>query len=83
MFTGIIQGVGTVRAIEPRGGDVTILIDTGRVPLSRRGTWGQYCRQRCLPDRHAGSSRTAFAADVSRETLSLTTLGSCGRPAVA
>ncbi len=33
MFTGIVQGVGTVRAIEPRGGDVTIVIDTGELSL--------------------------------------------------
>ena len=29
MFTGIVQGVGTVRAVEPRGGDVTLVFDTG------------------------------------------------------
>ena len=34
MFTGIIQGVGTVRSIEPRGGDVTMTFDTGAVSLA-------------------------------------------------
>ena len=34
MFTGIVQGVGTVRAIEPRGGDVTLVFDTAGVSLA-------------------------------------------------
>ena len=30
MFTGIIEAVGSVRAIEPRGGDVRLSIATGK-----------------------------------------------------
>ena len=74
MFTGIVQGVGTVRAIEPRGGDVTIVIDTGSVPLAGVDLGGSIavsgvCLTATRLEPHG------FAADVSRETLSLTTLG--------
>ncbi len=51
MFTGIIQAVGTVAAMEPRGGDLRLRIHTGKLDLG--GYW----------------------ADVSRETLRLTSLG--------
>jgi riboflavin synthase len=74
MFTGIVQGVGTVRAIEPRGGDVRIVIDTGAVSLADIELGGSIAVSGvCLTaTQHAASS---FAADVSRETLALTTLG--------
>ena len=41
MFTGIVQGVGTVRAIEPRGGDVTLVFDTAGVSLADIEPGGQ------------------------------------------
>jgi riboflavin synthase len=74
MFTGIVQGVGTVRAIEPRGGDVTLVIDTGDVRLDGVAIGDSIavngvCLTATLLEPHA------FHADVSRETLSLTTLG--------
>jgi riboflavin synthase len=74
MFTGIVQGVGIVRAIEPRGGDVTIVIDTGAVSLADIELGGSIAVSGvCLTaTQHTASS---FAADVSRETLALTTLG--------
>jgi riboflavin synthase len=74
MFTGIVQGVGTVRAIEPRGGDVKIVIDTGAVSLADIELGGSIAVSGvCLTaTQHTASS---FAADVSRETLALTTLG--------
>ena len=34
MFTGIVQGVGRVRSVEPHGGDVTLWFDTGEVSLA-------------------------------------------------
>jgi riboflavin synthase len=74
MFTGIVQGVGTVRAIEPRGGDVTIVLDTGSVVLDGIELGGSVAVSGvCLTA--TCFDRTSFAADVSRETLSLTTLG--------
>jgi len=74
MFTGIIQGVGTVRSVEPRGGDVTIEFDTGNVPLDGIETGGSIAVNGvCLTATRHGPRM--FAADVSRETLSSTTLG--------
>jgi riboflavin synthase len=74
MFTGIVQGVGTVRAIEPRGGDVTLVIDTGQVPLAGVELGGSIAVSGvCLTATRLDG--TQFQADVSRETLSLTTLG--------
>jgi riboflavin synthase len=74
MFTGIVQGVGTVRAIEPRGGDVTLVIDTGDVSLEGVELGGSIAVSGvCLTATRF--DRASFTADVSRETLSLTTLG--------
>ena len=73
MFTGIVQGVGTVRAIEPRGGDVTVVFDTGDVTLDDVEPGGSIAVNGvCLTA--TAFNRTSFTADVSRETLSLTTL---------
>jgi riboflavin synthase len=33
MFTGIIQAVGTVADMQPRGGDMRLRIDTGKLSL--------------------------------------------------
>jgi riboflavin synthase len=75
MFTGIVQGVGTVRAIEPRGGDVTLVFDTAGVSLADLELGGSVAVSGvCLTATRFDAS--SFAADVSRETLSLTTLGS-------
>jgi riboflavin synthase len=74
MFTGIVQGVGRIRSVEPRGGDVTLWIETGPVSLAGVEVGGSIavsgaCLTAVQLEPHA------FAADVSRETLSLTTLG--------
>jgi len=75
MFTGIVQGVGTVRAIEPRGGDVTLVFDTAGVSLADIELGGSIAVGGvCLTATRFDAA--SFAADVSRETLSLTTLGS-------
>jgi riboflavin synthase len=76
MFTGIVQGMGAVRAIEPRGGDATLVFDTGDVSLAGIGLGGSIavngvCLTATQFDDHS------FRADVSRETLTLTTLGEC------
>lgn len=74
MFTGIVQGVGRVRAVEPRGGDVTLWIETGDVPLAGVEVGGSIAvNGACLTA--VQLEPEAFAADVSRETLSLTTAG--------
>jgi riboflavin synthase len=74
MFTGIIQAVGSCRSLEPRGGDVRITLSTGKldmhgvVPGDSIAVNG-VCLTAVVID------GPAFAADVSRETLALTTLG--------
>ena len=74
MFTGIVQGVGTVRAIEPRGGDVTLVFDTAGVSFADIEPGGSVAVSGvCLTATRFDAA--SFAADVSRETLSLTTLG--------
>jgi len=76
MFTGIVQGVGTVRAIDQRGGDVTLLFDTGKVSLTGIAIGDSIAVSgACLTATRIDGS--TFAADVSRETLDLTTLGDC------
>ena len=74
MFTGIVQGVGQVRSVEPRGGDVTLWFDTGEVSLAGIEIGGSIAvNGACLTA--VQLEPHAFAADVSRETLSLTTAG--------
>jgi riboflavin synthase len=73
MFTGIVQGVGTVRSIEPRGGDVTVTFDTGPVSLVDVEIGGSIAvNGACLTA--VRLEPNAFVADVSRETLAMTTM---------
>jgi len=74
MFTGIVQGVGRVRSVEPRGGDVRMWIDTGGVPLGDVAIGGSIAVSGCCLTA-IELEPAAFAADLSRETLSLTTAG--------
>jgi riboflavin synthase len=74
LFTGIVQEVGEVRSLEPRGGDVRLTIVCQRLDLSRVAVGDSICVQGCcltVTER----PEQGFAADVSRETLSVTTLG--------
>jgi riboflavin synthase len=74
MFTGIVQGVGRVRSVEPRGGDVRMWIEGGNVPLADVAIGGSIAvNGACLTAIELEPA--AFAADLSRETLSLTTAG--------
>ncbi len=74
MFTGIIQAVGTIATLESRGGDVRLRLRTGKLDLSdvRLGD-SIAVNGVCLTA--VDLPGDGFAADVSRETLSLTTLG--------
>lgn len=74
MFTGIVQDVGRVVSREARGGDVRLLIAFDRLDASGIGIGDSICVQGCCLTAVELQDRT-FAADVSRETLSLTTLG--------
>lgn len=74
MFTGIVQDVGRVVSRETRGGDVRLLIALERLDPSGIHIGDSICVQGCCLTAVELRDRS-FAADVSRETLSLTTLG--------
>jgi riboflavin synthase len=74
MFTGIVQDTGTVAALTPRGGDVRLAIRVGRLDLSRTAIGDSICVQGCCVTAVALTAQ-GFEADLSRETLGLTTLG--------
>jgi len=74
MFTGIVQGVGRIRSVEPRGGDVTMWIETGDVSLAGIELGGSIAVNGCCLTA-IEYEPNAFKADLSRETLSLTTAG--------
>ncbi len=78
MFTGIIQATGRIAASEPRGGDVRLVVDVAqlaaRIDANRLGIGESIAVSGvCLTVVEFDGQR--FVADVSRETLSLTTLG--------
>jgi riboflavin synthase len=75
MFTGIVQAVGTVARLEPRGDDLRIHIDAANLGLADVAVGDSVCVSGvCLTAIEVTGDR--FAADLSRETLSRTTLGS-------
>jgi riboflavin synthase len=74
MFTGIIQAVGSVAALEPRGGDLRISINTGKLPMADVELGDSIAVSGvCLTV--VEKRESGFQADVSGETLRLTTLG--------
>jgi riboflavin synthase len=74
MFTGIIQAVGTIASMENRGGDLRLGINTGKLPLEDVQLGDSIAVSGvCLTA--VALSSTGFVADVSGETLGLTTLG--------
>ncbi|MBK5930246.1 riboflavin synthase [Halochromatium salexigens] len=82
MFTGIIEAMGRIETLEDRGGDQRIRIDAGVDAGVKAGALD--LSQVSMGDSIAVNgvcltvvelSARGFAADVSRETLSLTTLG--------
>lgn len=74
MFTGIIKGTGRVAAMDEVGGDRRMVIDYSGTDLGGIALGDSIAVSGvCLTAVELGESR--FAADVSRETLSLTTLG--------
>jgi len=74
MFTGIVQSIGEVRAITPRGGDVELLIGAPGLDLASVAIGDSIsCSGCCLTVTRIEGD--AFAADASIETLNVTTLG--------
>jgi riboflavin synthase len=74
MFTGIIQSVGSVVALTERGGDARLEIDAGGIDAVRMQLGDSVAVAGvCLTV--AERRPRGFVADVSRETLGLTTVG--------
>ena len=74
MFTGIISAIGNVVGLEPRGGDVRLTIETGSLSLADVSLGDSIaCNGGCLTA--VELTGQGFIADVSVETLSLTTIG--------
>ena len=73
MFTGIIEAVGKIKRIEPVGGDMRLHVDVGGLDMSDVQLGDSIAVNGvCLTaiefdDKH-------FAADVSNETMTLTSL---------
>src|ERR1700691_3199547 len=74
MFTGIVQDVGRIDERNMRDGDLRLTIAVDRLDLARTVVGDSICVQGVCLTVTALSGRS-FTVDVSRETLSLTTLG--------
>ncbi|MDR6678004.1 riboflavin synthase [Pseudomonas oryzihabitans] len=74
MFTGIIEALGEIRALTPKGGDVRLYVATGKLDLADVKLGDSIAVNGvCLTA--VDLPGDGFWADVSRETLSLTSLG--------
>lgn len=74
MFTGIIEALGEIRALTPKGGDVRLYVATGKLALADVKLGDSIAVNGvCLTAVELPGD--GFWADVSRETLSLTSLG--------
>ena len=73
MFTGIIQAIGTISDLAPRGGDVRLSVQTGKLDLGDVVLGDSIATNGvCLTVIELTGD--GFRADVSRETLEHTTL---------
>ncbi|WP_445370636.1 riboflavin synthase [Methylomonas sp. HW2-6] len=73
MFTGIVLAVGQIAAVQPRGGDCRLSIETGKLSLQDCALGDSIAVNGvCLTAVELAEHR--FSADVSNETLSRTTL---------
>src|SRR5213083_3055509 len=73
MFTGIIEELGSVRTVEPRGKDARIVIAARTVTEDAQNGDSISVNGVCLTALDVKSD--SFAADVSKETLFRSTLG--------
>ena len=74
MFTGIVQAIGEIRALTPRGGDVELLIGAGTLGLEGVAIGDSISVSGCCLT-VTRLTADSFAADASLETLQVTTLG--------
>jgi riboflavin synthase len=73
MFTGIIESIGSIRAMTPKGGDVRLLVETGKLDLGDVKLGDSIAVSGvCLTVVELPGN--GFAADVSRETLDCTAM---------
>ncbi|MEJ2514614.1 MAG: riboflavin synthase [Gammaproteobacteria bacterium] len=74
MFTGIVESIGEIDSLRPAGGDVRLAVRCPALDLSKASVGDSIAvNGACLTA--VEISDKGFAADVSRETLSSTTLG--------
>ena len=74
MFTGIIQALGTIADMQPRSGDMRLQINTGKLDLGDVSLGDSIAVNGvCLTA--VELTENSFSADVSNETLLLTSLG--------
>ncbi|MFP4272242.1 MAG: riboflavin synthase [Halothiobacillaceae bacterium] len=74
MFTGIIEAIGEITALTPRGGDLRLSLHTGALDLGDVALGDSIAVNGvCLTVVDLGKRQ--FSADVSRESLDRTTLG--------
>lgn len=74
MFTGLVQAVGRIATLEARGRDLRLRIDTTLLPFEDLRL-GESIAVSGVCLTVVDFDRDGFAADVSNETLALTTLG--------
>ncbi|MGH8238096.1 MAG: riboflavin synthase [Steroidobacteraceae bacterium] len=75
MFSGIVQAIGEVRAVSPRGGDVELLFAVGALSLAGVAIGDSISVSGCCLT-VTRLTTDSFAADASLETLQVTTLAS-------
>lgn len=75
MFTGLVEAVGRVQALEPRGGDLRLRIAVAGLPFDDVATGESIAVSGCCLT-VVEFDAASFAADVSNESLARTTLGS-------
>ncbi len=74
MFTGIIQAIGSITDLNTKGGDITLVVNTGKLDMNDVALGDSIAVNGvCLTA--IKLTQSSFSADVSRETLSLTSLG--------
>jgi riboflavin synthase len=77
MFTGIIEAIGSVSQIQDKGGDIRLKLDTGKLDMTDVALGDSIAVNGvCLTVIEMTSG--SFSADVSAETLRLTSLGKLG-----
>ena len=73
MFTGIIEATGSIADIQPKGADIRLLINTGKLDMSDVNIGDSIAVNGvCLTA--ISIADAGFLADVSRESLKLTSL---------